>query len=139
MSSEQYVTWNDIELLVKTLSRKISKLPRNFSSITTLSRGGLVPSRLLADHLGIKKIFVDKNKISSDSLFVDDIFDTGDTFKKIIPKVDNPSNLVFITLFARRGKKYPKQLIYAKKTNNNAYVVFPWDKLEFQRYLKNNL
>ena len=133
MSSEQNVSWNEIELLVKILSIKILKLQRNFSNITTLSRGGLVPSRLLADHLRIEKIFVDKKKISSDSLFIDDIFDSGDTFNKIIPNVDTPSKLVFATLFARSGKKYPKQLVYAKKTDNNAYVVFPWDKLEFNR------
>ena len=136
MSFEQNVSWNEIESLVKILSKKILNLKRNFSSITTLSRGGLVPSRLLPDHLGIKKIFVDKKNISSDSLFIDDIFDSGDTFDKIISNVDNALKLVFANLFARSEKKYPKQLIYAKKTDNSAYVVFPWDKLEFQRSKK---
>ena len=128
--------WSEIESIVKRLSNQISKLPRTFSSITTVSRGGLIPSRLIADQLDIKKIFVDKTKINSNSLFVDDIFDTGDTFDEIIKRVDVPSKLVFVTLFARRGKKYPKQLLYGKKTNNNAYVVFPWDKLEFKRSKK---
>ncbi len=58
----QNVDWNEIELLTKKLSKKILKLQQNFTSITTISRGGLVPSRLLADHLGIKKIFVDTKK-----------------------------------------------------------------------------
>jgi hypoxanthine phosphoribosyltransferase len=79
---------------------------------------------------------VDKKKINSNSLFVDDIFDTGDTFNEIIKRVDIPSKLIFVTLFARRGKQYPKQLLSGKKTNNNAYVVFPWDKLEFERSKK---
>ena len=136
MSLEQDVSCNEIESMVIILSKKISKLHRSFSSITTLSRGGLVPSRLLADHLGIKTIFVDKRKIISDSLFVDDIFDSGKTFDKILLNVDDPSKLVFVTLFARHGKKYPKNLVYAKKTNNDAYVIFPWDKLEFQRSKK---
>jgi len=131
MSLEQEIDWDEIESLILILSKKILKLPLTFTSITTLSRGGLVPSRLLADHLGIKTIFVDRKKISSDSLFVDDIFDSGDTFNKILPKVNDPSKFVFVTLFARRGKKYPKNLLYAKKTKNNAYVIFPWDKLEF--------
>jgi len=134
--STQDVNWDEIESLVEVLSKKILKLPQSFSSITTLSRGGLVPSRLLADHLGIKKIHADKKKISSKSLFVDDIFDTGDTFDEILPRVDDPSKFVYATLFARRGKKYPKQLVYARKTTDDAYVVFPWDKLEFQRSKK---
>ena len=129
----QEIDWNEIESLVFTLSKKLKKLPRTFSSITTISRGGLIPARLIADQLDIKKIHVDKRKISSDSLFVDDIFDSGKTFEMIIPSVDNPSNLVFATLFARHGKKYPSQLIYAKKTLNQNYVVFPWDRTEFSK------
>ena len=132
MSLEQHVNWFEIDSLIQTLSELILKSPRTFSSISTLSRGGLIPSRLLADHLGIQTIFVDQKNISSDSLIVDDIFDSGTTFEKILSKIDNPSQLFFVTLFARRGKKYPPQLIYAKKTNDDAYVVFPWDKLEFQ-------
>jgi len=122
--------------LIKTLSKKISAVDRSFSSISTISRGGLVPARLLADHLGIDTIFVDKPRIPLDSLFVDDIFDSDDTFKKIILKIDDPSKLVFATLFARRGKKYPRQLIFAKKTIGNEYIIYPWDKLEYKRLKK---
>ena len=132
----QNVSWTDIENLIETLSNNILKLPRTFSSISTLSRGGLVPSRLLADSLDIKKIFVDQSVVSSDSLFVDDIFDTGKSFNDAISKGDNPSKFIFVTLFARRGMKYPKQLIYGTKTSDNSYVVFPWDKLEFENSFK---
>ncbi|MGI9567199.1 MAG: phosphoribosyltransferase [Nitrosopumilus sp.] len=135
-TTQEELDWDEIELLVTILSKKILKLPRNFSSITTLSRGGLVPARLLADHLEIKKIYVDKKKISHNSLFVDDIFDTGNTFANVISKIDCTSKVIFVTLLAQRGKKYPSQLLYAKKTKSNDYVVFPWDKLEFQRLRK---
>ena len=136
MIAAQHVDWNDIESLVGKLSKNISKLSRTFSSITTVSRGGLIPSRLLADSLGIKKIFVDQKIISPNSLFVDDIFDSGKTFYDTLPNVDNSSKFVFATLFARRGMKYPDQLVYAEKTFDDSYVVFPWDKLEFQNSLK---
>lgn len=136
MTLQQYVSWDEIDSLIGMLSNRISKSPRNFSSITTLSRGGLVPSRLLADHLGIEKIIVDPTKISSDSLVVDDIYDTGETFEEIISKIDDPAKLFYVTIFARRGKSYPSQLIYGEKTNDDGYVVFPWDKLEFERLQK---
>jgi len=132
MITAQHVDWTNIEYLVGKLSENILKLPRTFSSITTLSRGGLIPSRLLADSLGIKTILVDQKIISSDSLFVDDIFDTGKTFYDVFANVDNSSKFVFATLFARRGIKYPEQLIYAEKTFDDSYVVFPWDRLEFK-------
>ena len=136
MIAAQHVDWTNIESLVGKLSENILKLPRTFSSITTLSRGGLIPSRLLADSLGIKTILVDQKIISSDSLFVDDIFDTGKTFYDVFANVDNSSKFVFATLFARRGIKYPEQLIYAEKTFDDSYVVFPWDKLEYEQSLK---
>jgi len=135
----QKVSWSEIEQLVKIVVEKISKIPRNFSSISTITRGGLVPARLLADHLCIDTILVDQKKIPNDSIFVDDIYDSGNTFKKIINKVDSPSDLIFVTLFARRGKKYPKQLIFGKKTNSLSYVVYPWDKLEYKRLKKYSL
>ena len=132
----QEVNWNDIEQIVKKLSKSILELNRTFSSISTISRGGLIPSRLIADELNIKKIYVDQNNISSDSLFVDDIFDSGKTFNNIFLHVDDDSKFIFATLYARRGMTYPKQLIYGQKTFDNSYVVFPWDKLEFKNNTK---
>jgi len=132
MVEMQEVNWNDVEQMIKKLSEHILELNRTFSSISTVSRGGLIPSRLIADVLNIKKIYVDQNKISSDSLFVDDIFDSGKTFNDVILRVDDDSKFIFASLYARRGMTYPKQLIYGEKTFDNSYVVFPWDKLEFK-------
>ena len=138
-STSEKISWSEVEKLIKILSEKIISKSQEFSSISTISRGGLVPARLLADHLGLDIIVVNPKKIPSDSIFVDDIYDSGNTFKKIINKVDRPSDFLYATLFARRGKKYPKQLIYAKKTKNNSYVVFPWDKLEYKHFKKHNM
>ena len=132
MSSAQYVTWDEIDSLVSVVAEKIKQSSRSFSKITTLSRGGLIPSRLLADHLGIDIVSVDEDFVSHDSLFVDDIFDSGKTFVNIVNKTDNAEKLFFVTLFARIGKNYPSQLIYGKQTNSDDYVVFPWDKLEYE-------
>ena len=136
MAKSQYVSWNEIENTVQVISNKILKSSKNFSSITTISRGGLIPSRLLADLLGIEKIFVDQNTISFDSLFVDDIFDSGKTFSDVISKVKDSSKFTFATLFARRGVSYPEQLIYGEQTLDDSYLVFPWDKLEYEKSLK---
>lgn len=130
------MSWSDVESCVKILSDMIEKTGFEFDKIATVSRGGLVPARLIADHFNIKKILVDKKVISEKTLFVDDIYDSGDTFKKIIPLVKEPKNFVYATLMARKGVSYPKQLVHAKKTHGKEYVVFPWDRLESQRTLK---
>ena len=136
MVKSQYVSWSEIENTVQVISKKILNSSKDFSSITTISRGGLIPSRLLADLLGIEKIFVDQKIISSDSLFVDDIFDSGKTFSDVISKATDSSKLTFATLFARRGVSYPEQLIYGEQTLDDSYLVFPWDKLEYEKSLK---
>ena len=133
---KSHFTWADIESQVKVLVAKIRKTGFEFDKIATVSRGGLVPARLVADHFNIKKILIDKNKIPSRTLFVDDIYDSGDTFNKILPLVLEPKNFLYVTLIARKGMKYPKQLVYAKKTMDQEYVVFPWDRLESNRNSK---
>ncbi len=130
------VSWSRIESIVKILAEKIKSTGKEFNSISTISRGGLVPARLMADYLDIHEILTDKNKVPSDSLFVDDIYDSGDTFKKIISKAEDPHLLVYATLFARKGKKFPKQLIFQQLTKGSEYIVYPWDKLEHKRMKK---
>lgn len=130
MPQKKNVTWDDIESYCSLLEKSIKDSGISFQSISTISRGGLVPARLLADRLGIKKILVDKDTIPKDSLFVDDIYDTGNTFEKISPKAERLEDMIYATIFARRGKKLPKQLIYAKMTDGDEYIVFPWDRFE---------
>ena len=130
---KSFLTWSDIDSQVRVLCTKIKKSGFEFDKIATVSRGGLVPARLVADNFDIKKILVDKKKIPEKTLFVDDIYDSGDTFKKVFPKVDKQANFLYATIIARTGVRYPKQLVYAKKTRGSEYVIFPWDKLEFER------
>ena len=132
-NGSSFRTWSDIEEDVKILAKKIKSTGFRFDKIFTVSRGGLIPARLLADHLDVKNIFVDKNKIPAKSLVIDDIYDSGKTFRKIITQVKSPDNFIYATLMTRRKTRYPKQLIYAKKTKGNEYIVFPWELQEQKR------
>ena len=132
-NGSSFRTWSDIEKDVKILAEKIKNTGFRFDKIATVSRGGLIPARLLADQLDIKDIFVDKKKIPAKTLFIDDIYDSGKTFRKILSQVKFPDNFVYATLMARIKIKYPKQLIYAKKTKGMEYIIFPWELLEQKR------
>ena len=122
------MNWSEIESAVSKLVQKLDG--KKFKTISTISRGGLVPARLVADRLGIKQILVDGESVPEDSLFVDDIYDSGETFRKIIQKADNSDELVFATIYARRKDTYPKQLVYAELTRDTEYIVYPWDRFE---------
>ena len=131
------VNWKRVEELSEILYQNLAnKTNTKFHSISTISRGGLIPARLMADIMGIDKILVDENQIPRDSLFVDDIFDSGKKNKKIISKAEDPKSLVYGTLYARKGKEYPKQLVYATQTKGTEYVVFPWEQFEHKRLVE---
>ena len=122
--------WSDIEHDIRILSKKVKSTGFEFDKIATASRGGLIPARLMADQFNIKTILVDKHRIPAKTLFVDDIYDSGKTFRKIISQTKTPRIFVYATLVARKGTKYPKQLKYARKTKGSEYVIFPWEKKE---------
>lgn len=136
------LSWSDIEQDVKTLARKVRDTGIVFDKIVTVSRGGLIPARLLADQFDIKIILVDKYRIPKKTLFVDDIYDSGKTFRKIVSQVKSSNTFVYATLVARKKARYPKQLIYSRKTKGREYIVFPWEKNEQQKshsmYVKKN-
>lgn len=125
-----YKNWSEIESAITKLVERLAAKKLQFRTISTISRGGLVPARLMADRLGIKQILVDPESVPADSLFVDDIYDSGETFRKIIQRADNPDSLVFATIYARRKQNYPKQLVYAELTRDTEYIVYPWDRFE---------
>ncbi|AJZ75813.1 phosphoribosyltransferase [Candidatus Nitrosotenuis cloacae] len=125
-----YKNWSEIESAITRLVEKLAAKKLQFRTISTISRGGLVPARLMADRLGIKQILVDSESVPADSLFVDDIYDSGETFRKIIQRADDPDSMVFATIYARRKQNYPKQLVYAELTRDTEYIVYPWDRFE---------
>ena len=125
-----YKNWSEIESAITRLVEKLAAKKLQFRTISTISRGGLVPARLIADRLGIKQILVDSESVPADSLFVDDIYDSGETFRKIIQRADDPDSMVFATIYARRKQNYPKQLVYAELTRDTEYIVYPWDRFE---------
>ena len=107
---------------------------RRFECIATASRGGIVPARLLADASGIGRIAVDAASVPAGSLFVDDIYDTGRTFRDVAGRAEDPESLVYATLFARRGRaETPPQLVFAEETAGAEHVVFPWEMGEHRR------
>ncbi|MEO9278124.1 MAG: phosphoribosyltransferase [Nitrososphaera sp.] len=97
------LTWADIDYQVKILVDKIKKTGFEFDKIATVARGGLIPARLVADQFNIKKILVDRSKIYGKTLFVDDIYDTGNTFKKVISRVIDKKTLFLPHWLQERG------------------------------------
>ena len=122
------VTWIKIEDYISILAKKINY---KVKTISTISKGGLIPARLLADKLGVDKILV--NDMSGD-LIIDDIYDSGKTYKKMKATANKDAKFYF--LFKRKGVATPSDVTFATETVGTEYVVFPWDRHEADRLAK---
>ena len=122
-------SWVEIEHWVDRIANELKGT--SVKSISTVSRGGLIPARLVADRRGIKQIFVDETEIQGD-IFIDDIYDTGKTYAKMKRKTKN-KDMPFYFLLVRKGVQLPENCFAAETTIDQSYVVFPWDKIEAKK------
>lgn len=124
------LTWGNIEDLVNELVKQIDI---DVESISTVSRGGLIPARLVADKLNVKTIYVDESKIKGD-IVVDDIYDTGKTYRRL--KAKSPKGTKFCFLHKRKDVETPNDVIFGRETEGNEYVIYTWDKQEAKNLAK---
>ena len=74
--TKKEISWATIDELVTVIAKKIHTDSPNIDSIYGIPRGGLIPAVLLSHKLGLPLV----QKPKSNSLVVDDISDSGNTF-----------------------------------------------------------
>lgn len=148
------VTWNDIERWCSTVRQKIIKEYRP-DLIIGLSRGGLVPARILSDSLWIKDLLSVKtehwgitatksgqailrdpgslNILGRNVLIVDDITDTGQSMKlayEFVQKQSPASIRTATMLHITRSEFIPDYYGEEITEKNWAWFIFPWNVYE---------
>ncbi len=148
------VTWNDIERWCGTVRQKIIKDYRP-DLIIGLSRGGLVPARILSDSLWIKDLLSVKTEhwgitatrsgqaILKDPgslniggrnvLIVDDITDTGQSMKLAhdFVKRQGPASIRTATMLHITRSEFIPDYYGEEITEKNwAWFIFPWNVYE---------
>jgi len=142
------LSWEEIEKLCKKLAHKIKEKGFDRRIFIGLSRGGLVPLRLLSDYLGIDEIHVVRVKFyekvgktkakpkimhgvqfdiaGKDVLIVDDIADTGESITAAVNhlKERGAKSIAVATLLKKPHSKIAPDL-FVKETS--AWVIFPWE------------
>jgi hypoxanthine phosphoribosyltransferase len=138
-SPKEYCSWEEVELLTKTVSQKIQTLDKKYDIVLGITNGGIIPARLIARELDINHIqFISvKNKKlfkrelpplfkSKKYLVVDDILDTGKTFSKV-RNTTRILNCDFAFLMSRYRYTGKLSLFIGKLLNHNKWIVFPWE------------
>ncbi|MDD4556131.1 MAG: xanthine phosphoribosyltransferase [Alphaproteobacteria bacterium] len=137
-----YITWDDFHRDAKRLCDKIKKLGK-FDRIIAVSRGGLIPAGIISYEMDIRnveavsvssydgenlrdfdeiKISISVDNVDEKTLVIDDLADTGNTFKllrSIFPKAK------YVCVYAKDAGK-PEADAYQEEMPNK-WIVFPWD------------
>ncbi len=150
MSVESYEapTMHDIFILSLKVAEKILGSGRSFNCLVGISRGGLIPTRLLSDFLMIKDVRIvrsvfytapgktlDKPELDLSGLgdvkglnvlIVDDVADTGETLYHLKTTISEMgvSDIAIATLYVKPWRKVEIDF-YAKETDK--WIVFPWE------------
>jgi len=141
MSEKYIVTWDMLQIHARTLADRLLKI-NSWNCIIAVSRGGLVPSAILARELDVRCVdticissyddnyltknrkIIKKAKVQQENIIVvDDLVDTGGTAKiirKLYPKA------YFVTIFAKPMGRFLVDE-YIIDIAQNVWIEQPWD------------
>lgn len=137
-----FLTYEHVETAAQNAADLIAQKQLKINRIVAISRGGLIPACLIAEHLNIREIHslalysyrADGTQgditvlvrpdvpDTPDTLFVDDLVDGGKTAKYIKQNYPNSS---FLPLFSKKTSR--DYLVTPTLVPQNASVVFPWE------------
>jgi len=122
MIEKFYVTWDEIEELVDLLCSQIIKSGIQIEYIYGLQRGGLIPAVLISHKLGIP---MTKGTISPTTLIVDDICDSGETFRELFKMYPKSK---FACLHFKPHVSHFNPDFSANKFFSDAWLNYPWER-----------
>lgn len=136
--------------LLEDVCRQIEEDGYQFDIIMGISTGGLLPTKIIANRLGIRtvdvisvnsygpdkqraevKLLVDKNfehLRGQDILIVDDLVDHGETMKYVIGVLEeyNPSLVKTAVIYKKSQSKFEPDF-YGQETPHDKWITFSWD------------
>jgi uncharacterized protein len=154
-------TWADLDGWTRAVAAKVRAAGHVPEAIVGLTRGGWVPARLVADHLGVKRLLalqtahwgvtatkdghaalterLSGSVEGTTVLIVDDITDTGESLAIAVDHIRSegrPSRLETATcLHITHSKFVPTYFAEEVPAEHWVWVVFPWTYWEDLRAL----
>lgn len=148
----EFVSWEHIYELTLKLAAEIEKRGAHYDCIVGVSRGGLIPARLLSDLLNLRELYVvgvvyylEAGRRAGNPvitfpvqgevrgkrvLLADDVADSGDSLRvaKEHLRLAGASSIATATLYCKPWSRL-KPDFFAETTE--AWIVFPWERMEF--------
>lgn len=133
-------TWSQFDNDMEHIAKRLKRVPCEYEYIVAIPRGGLVVATILSHSLDVghvltvkqfKDILQNRDAVHSHILLVDDISDSGDTFKeycKTLEQIGGP--LLRITTVAWYIRKETTKFIpdFWAADAENYWIQFPWER-----------
>ena len=133
--NKHYLDWKEVTTLVNNLCDKIIfyQIDNDFTfkDIFGLQRGGLIPAVMISHQL---KIPMTKGTISTNTLIIDDICDSGETLSNFYKKYEEEFaysfNLKTACLHYKPHTSFFKPTLYSEEFKNNNWIIYPWERID---------
>ncbi len=146
-----HVTLKDVFCITAKMAEEILENKISVDAIVGISRGGLLPARLLSDFLGISQLEIvraefyvapgetaekpvitrsaSKSVKGKSILVVDDVADSGETFIEVVKHLKDlgASRVISSALYVKPWNKAPIDLHIGE---SDAWIIFPWERVE---------
>lgn len=135
------VTWEELHRNAKALAWRLADMP-SFTGVIAVTRGGLVPTAVVARELNIRLIetacvsayddkklknpTIIKPPVAGDGkgwLVVDDLVDSGETIKRLRALLPNAH---FAAIYAKPAGK-PMVDTFITEVSQDTWIYLPWD------------
>jgi hypoxanthine phosphoribosyltransferase len=149
MNNKKYYDYSQIHGFCETLASRLRGT--NFDSVVGVSRGGLIPATIIAESMNVRQLRTvgvrsyqlngigKRSKsilyqscspyLTGNVLVIDDISDTGETFKFLLDhfsKNQQINKIITCSLFVRRSTSFIPDY-YHTDIIGNEWIVFPWE------------
>ena len=129
IGNKSFLSWDDVEVLVKKLCDKITRSNLDIKDIWGLPRGGLIPAVMVSHKLGIP---MTKGTITPDTLIIDDICDSGVTlanfYKTYQDEFAFPFDLKTAVLHYKPQTSVFEPTLFANQWSSNNWIIYPWER-----------
>ena len=122
------LSWDDLEILVDKLCKKIPFETPTVDSVTGIARGGLIPAVMVSHKLGLPYV----DAVGPNTLVIDDIADSGATLEK------SPGIYTAVLHYKPHTSSFIPT-IWAEEHNSDEWLIYPFERSDskpMQDYLK---
>ncbi|MGC8600888.1 MAG: phosphoribosyltransferase [Thermoprotei archaeon] len=151
----QEISWEDVMILSSKIAKVITSRSFKFDAVVGISRGGIIPARIISDMLLVKDFYVygvkyysginerDEVKVvqrpegnfkNKNILIVDDIIDTGKTIALVKRELESEVASVKVAALFKKPWSEVEPDFYGDVTDK--WVVFPWEVTETKAELE---